>query len=208
MVAKTTYQPDHPAFVTEKEPALLKLVAEGDRAAYRELFDHYLSKLVYYLQPLTEASGLDYQDIIQDVFIAIWEKRENIAIVRSFDRYLFRMAKNRFLDLYRKERSAAQLVYAYSHIRKEEVPLPADHLLFEQYREAAARAIAGLSPKLKSVFMMSNEYNLSLDQIARRLELPKETVKKRLWMANMAVKNYLKGHMQLLLLLGLEIFFC
>lgn len=185
---------------------LLKLVAEGDRAAYGELFNHYLPKLAYYLEPLTTASGIDYQDIIQEIFLAVWEKRENIPVVRSFDRYLFRMAKNRFLDLLRKERSTAVLMQAYSHLHKEEVPVPADLLLFEQYRETAVEAIAGLSPKLKSVFTMSTEHELSLDQIAQQLSIPKETVKKRLWMATTRVKSYLKRHAHLLL--GLGIFFC
>lgn len=206
MTTKTTYQPGHSTFVAQREPVLLKLVAEDDRPAYRELFDHYLPKLVYYLQPLTAASGIDYQDIIQDIFIAVWEKRKNLQVVRSFNSYLFQMARNRFLDLVRKERSATALIQAYSHLRKDEAPNPADQLLFEQYRETAVEAIAGLSPKLKSVFTMSTEHELSLDQIAQQLSLPKETVKKRLWMATSRVRNYLKRHTQLVVS-GFVIFF-
>ncbi len=206
MTTKTTYQLNHSTFSTQEEPVLLKRVADGDPEAYRELFNHYLPKLAYYLQPLTAAAGIDYQDIVQDIFITLWEKRDGMPAVRSFERYLFRMAKNRFLDLLRREQSSAELKRNHAHFAIAEPSTPADHLLFKQYLETAGDAVAGLSPKLKSVFMMRTEHELTLDQIAQQLRLPKETVKKRLWMATNLIKNHLKRHAYLIWLL-LGIFF-
>ncbi len=61
-----------------------------------------------------------------------------------------------------------------------------------EYHQIAQKAIDRLSPKLQSVFLLRSRDELSLDEIAVRLELPKDTVKKRLWLASTAIKDYLK----------------
>lgn len=180
---------------SHEELQTLQNIAAGDGHTYNILFQKFLPKLVYYLEPLTAGTGIDHQDIIQDIFLTIWEKKETLTAIKSFEQYLFRMAKNRFLDLLRKEDSVQQLYKRYGQIKgNESAPMPEEQYLFGQYHERAQEAIRQMSPKLQTVFVMSTQEDLSLDEISSALELPKETVKKRLWLAGNFIRDYLRKH--------------
>lgn len=174
---------------------LLQQVSEGNRTAYQQLFEYYLPKLIHYLEPLLQYTEIDYQDVVQDIFIRIWEKKETLLLVKSFDKYLFRMAKNRCLDLLRSREARERHLQGYRLIRQgDEIVINDPDLLYDQYYQLAIKAIATLSSKLQTVFLLSTQEELSLDQIARQLSLPKETVKKRLYLAGRHVRAYLNKH--------------
>lgn len=178
---------------SESEDAVyLRSIASGDWTAYKDLFNRYLPRLTYYLRPLTHGSNVDCRDVIQDIFLVVWEKRESLYVIKSFDQYLFRMARNRFLDLLRKEQRENKLHERYASVRPAGVSTPDDDLLCQQFHEKAAEAIRNLSPKLREVFLMSNQEDMTLDEIAARLMLAKDTIKKRLWTANTRIKEYLR----------------
>ncbi len=88
------------------ELLILQKVSEGDWDAYADLFNYYLPKLSQYIYPFTDRSREDTEEVIQEVFLKIWEKRKSLTAIRSFDSYLFRMAKNQLIDLLGKRRSA------------------------------------------------------------------------------------------------------
>lgn len=179
---------------------LLRRIAEGEWAAYNELVAQYFPRLLFYLMPLTGNDQHRAEDIIQDVFLAVWEKRESLHVIRSIDQYLFRMTKNRFLDLLRKENSRQKVVDNYKDVSPSTSDSPHEQIVYAEYREQAARAIAQLSPKLRTVFLLSTQQDLSLDEIATALNLSKDTVKKRLYLAGNAIRDYLRRHGEWLLL--------
>lgn len=199
---------DAGAGASEREyETLLRKMAGGDWLAYQDLFDRFLPRLSYYLRPLARGSNIDCLDVIQDIFLVVWEKRESLYLIKSFDQYLFSMARNRFLDLLRKEKRETRLRERYASTKDDESSaMPYDELVYKQFHEKAAEAIMKLSPKLKRVFLMSTQEDLTLDQIAQLLMLPKGTIKKRLWMANTQIKEYLKVHADWLLVLALIFF--
>lgn len=174
---------------------LLQQISEGNRMAYQKLFEYYLPKLIHYLEPLLQHTEIDYQDVVQDIFIRIWEKKETLILVKSFDRYLFRMAKNRCLDLLRSQEARERHLQGYRLIRQgDEIVINDPDLLYDQYHQLALKAISSLSSKLQTVFLLSTQEELSLDQIAKQLSLSKATVKKRLYLAGQHIRTYLNKH--------------
>ncbi|HVU84203.1 MAG TPA: sigma-70 family RNA polymerase sigma factor [Puia sp.] len=174
------------------EQLLLKSISEGSWDAYTHLFNRYLPKLSLYIYPFANQSREDTEEVIQEVFLKIWEKREHLSAIRSFDHYLFRMAKNKLVDLLDKRRSIKDLHKKYAASRGSFHCEPEQDLIYSEYQETAKKAIEELSPKLRTVFFMSTRDELSLDEIASRLHLPKETVKKRLYLAGAFIRNYLR----------------
>ena len=173
------------------ESELLQQTANGDWDAYTILFNHYLPKLSQYIYPLTSQSREDTEEIIQEVFLKIWEKKESLVAIRCFDGYLFKMAKNRLLDMLAGQKKLHTKHKGYALIRPTSHQDPEQAIIYTEYYEAARTAIDSLSPKLKTVFLMSTEQDLALDEIASTLSLPKETVKKRLYLASNAIRSYL-----------------
>jgi RNA polymerase sigma-70 factor (ECF subfamily) len=184
------------------EPFILQKISEGDWDAYADLFNHYLPKLSQYIYPFAGGSREDTEEVIQEVFLKIWERRETLPVIRSFDSYLFRMAKNQLIDLLGKRKSVRNLHVKYVASRDTVHTEPEQSLLYSEYHTIAQKAIEQLSPKLQSVFRMHSEEELSLDEIAGKLDLQKETVKKRLFLAKTAIKNYLRTNAEWLALLA------
>jgi RNA polymerase sigma-70 factor (family 1) len=174
------------------ELLLLQRVSQGDWDAYTDLFNYYLPKLSQYIYPFANQSREDTEEVIQEVFLKIWEKRDTLITIRSFDSYLFRMAKNKLIDLLEKQKSINNLHIKYFESRGVSHTQTEQKLQYAEYYSIAHEAIERLSPKLRAVFLLSSQEELSLDEIATRLDLPKETVKKRLYLASTSIKNYLR----------------
>ena len=183
------------------ELLLLQQIAEDDWNAYAELFNYYLPKLFQFIYPFSGQSVHDTEEVIQEVFLKIWEKRKTLVAIRSFDSYLFRMAKNKLIDIREHDKANQKKHHNYSLIKEAAHSDPEQSILYTEYLDAAKKAISHLSPKLKSVFLMSKDEEMSLDEIAAKLQLPKETVKNRLYLACTSIKNYLKTHAMLLVIL-------
>jgi len=175
-----------------EEQLLLKSISEGSWEAYTHLFNSYLNKLSQYIHPFVDRSRQDTEEVIQEIFLTLWERRATLSSIQSFDRYLFRMAKNKVIDLLAKRRSIKHLHLKYGASQQISHCEPEQDLIYEEYRETAKKAIDELSPKLRTVFFMRTQNELSLDEIANQLQLPKETVKKRLYLAGAFIRNYLR----------------
>ncbi|HSZ85667.1 MAG TPA: RNA polymerase sigma factor [Puia sp.] len=186
------------------ETILLQRVSEGDWNAYTDLFNYYMPKLSAYIFPFTGQSVPDTEEIIQEVFLKIWEKRETLVVIRSFDSYLFRMAKNKLIDIIDQRRAMRKRDLHYTSLKEDATQTnPEEELHYQEYATIAQKAIDSLSPKLKSVFLLSTQEELSLDEIAQRLSIPKETVKKRLYLAGRSIKNFLKQNGDWIGILGI-----
>ena len=193
--------------ILNDEPLLLQRISEGDWAAYTNLFEYYLPKLSQYIYPFSSGSRQDTEEVIQEVFLKIWEKRDTLMTINSFNSYLFRMAKNKVLDLIDQRKSYRNFQLKYVSTRELSHTEPEQSLQYADYNSMAKKAIDLLSPKLQTVFLMSSQLELSLDEISSNLHLPKETVKKRLYLASRFIKDYLKEHAEwLVILVGCFIF--
>ncbi len=201
----------NPIYETEKkgltnEPALLQKTATGDWEAYTILFNHYLPKLSQYIYPFTSHSRQDTEEVIQEVFLKIWEKKESLVAIRCFDGYLFKMARNKLVDMLAGQKVLQTKHKGYALLKPTSHSEPEHAIIYTEYYEAAKTAIDSLSPKLKTVFLMSTEQDLALDEIASTLSLPKETVKKRLYLASNSIRNYLYSRMGVAKLMLLFLF--
>jgi RNA polymerase sigma factor (sigma-70 family) len=194
--------------LTVNEVLLLQRISEGDWDAYTDLFNYYLPKLSQYIFPFANQSREDTEEVIQEVFLKIWEKKETLLTIRSFDHYIFRMAKNQLINLFNKRKAERNLLVKYATVHEWSHTETEQSLLYSEYHSAACKAIEQLSPKLKTVFLLSSQEQLSLDEISTKLDLPKETVKKRLYLAGYYIKNYLRLNAEWLLILSACIFFC
>lgn len=173
------------------ECLLLQQLASGKEEVFTLLFNKYQAKLYYYLLPFTEGTALDPDEIIQDIFVNIWLKKETFAGIRHFEYYLYRMARNRLVDIFRKERSR-QKHESLVGLRAESPDYQTEQeILIKEYHELAQRAIDLLPERRRKIFALSTQQDLSLDEIALHLGLSKEVVKKQLYLASRFIREYL-----------------
>jgi RNA polymerase sigma-70 factor (ECF subfamily) len=184
---------------TYHEPELLRQVSEGDRSAFKTLYNIYFAYVQTYIA-LFEPSGNSLDELTQDVFIRIWEKRGRLAQVGSFKGYLFLITRNivfNYLRSLKVQHKVKEL--AGSADRGDEGP--EDQLLFKQYYRIAQEAMDKLPAGRRKVLKMSMDEGLTLDEIATALKISKAGVKKQLYAATSFVRQYLHDHGELTTLL-------
>ncbi|HWJ28602.1 MAG TPA: sigma factor, partial [Flavisolibacter sp.] len=89
------------ALSATNENELIQGVLQGDEKAFRQLFDHYWPGIFSVAFSLTKSSVLS-EEIVQDVFLKVWLKREQLATVNNFPGYLFTIAKNHIYNELRR----------------------------------------------------------------------------------------------------------
>ena len=176
------------------ERQLMQRCVEGDRQAFAILYSHYAPLLYKAVYPLTNKSKEDTEEIIQELFVKIWDRRDNMLTIQSFRPFIFRMARNRVIDWYRKNESKKSYCTFYSENHRDESVSVTDDLLFEEYYAIAMEAIARLPSRQKQIFNLRHTEDLSLPEIAGELQISLHAVKKQLYQATRFVREYLHKH--------------
>lgn len=178
-----------------EDDQLLQQLSEGSIAAFKCLYQRYQPVLHRYLQPFKLVHDAD--EVVQDIFLKLWIKRRSLTSIRSFDQYLFRMARNRLLDLHKSNR-ARLLREIESHPASEAATgFTFSKLEHKEFYEFALRAIAQLPERQRIIYELSVFQDQSLDEIALQLGLSKSVVIKQLYLANKYVRGEVKKFGQL-----------
>lgn len=180
---------------------------EGDREAFATLYSFYSPLLFKALYPLTQKSKEDTEEIIQELFLTIWNKRDKMLTIRSFRPFVFRLARNKVIDWYRKKEVKKDYSTFYNEYTKDDAVNVSDELLFEEYYSIAMDAIEKLPARQKQIFNLRHDNDLSLNEIADKLQISIHGVKKQLYEATRFIKEYLLKHGDWLVSLPFLFFF-
>jgi RNA polymerase sigma-70 factor (family 1) len=183
------------------EASLLLQVAEGDQKAFAALFHAYHHRLGIYLYQLT-SSRTFAEEQIQEIFCKVWEKRAQLPGIENFQYWLFTVARNHALNALRKmvKERAEQLNW-----EKQQLHLPQEaELTTEDRLQLLHQAISQLPPQQKKVFILSRYQRRKYVEIAKELNLSRETVKSYLQIATSSIRKYVSTHLPLFLMILLS----
>ena len=174
-----------------QEKDLLLKASAGDRAAFATLYTTYFPSLYRFAHFSTRSPG-DAEEIIQDIFLKAWERKEKLGEIRSFEDYLFIMAKNRLFDMARQQASrqkaeqalAQQLPHADGNTAEGQV-------VYKEYHKAAMDAITRLPARKRAIFFMRTQQSMSLKEIAAVFRISPSAVKKHLYASIHFIKQQL-----------------
>lgn len=156
------------------DQSLLDLLKSGEEAAFRELFDRYDRLLFIYVYKKLQDHE-DAKDIVQDIFVALWNTRETLNLTGDFASYLYTSARNRALNLFRNKTVSQKYVASLQYLLNS--TQSADHRIRERdINTLIEREIAALPPKMREVFELRRKEYLSNKEIAERLDISVQTV--------------------------------
>jgi len=184
------------------ERDLFRQVAGGDTAAFRTIFDAYRLRLYGAAFKLTKS---DYaaEEIVQEIFTALWESRANLADVENPPAYIFTIAYNKTFR-YLKKASNDQAFLA-TLARKGEGHSETEEYLDVRESEAMINdAVKILPPQRKLIYKMSREQGMSHAEIAEELNISPLTVKKQVQLALQSIRETLAKTAPLLALFFLH----
>ena len=172
---------------------LLEKIAIGNRDAFAQFYKTHLNKLFRYVYLFTKSKE-ESEEILQEIFIKIWENREKLTNVDCADSYLLQIAKNRVIDKVRNQQFRQRVLSQIRRSKEVSNSSTADECAFREYYRVVQEAIEKLPPKRKLIFRLNTENGFSADEIARQLKISRSVVQKQLYSASHFVRKYLFEH--------------
>jgi len=177
----------------DESKVLLQRIAEGDRVAFTWFYTSHLNKLYRYIFLFTKSKE-DTEEILQDIFIKIWENREKLREIDLASSYLTQIAKNKIIDKVRSMQTRHRVLSEIRRSREGFAYTTGDDCVYREYYLVVQEAIEKLPPKRKLIFRLNTENGLSQDEIANQLKISRSVVQKQLYSATHFVRKYLFEH--------------
>jgi len=182
-----------PLLSSYEENLLLREVSNGNEKAFRTVYDLYFNRLSAYIFKLCKSETAT-EEIVQDIFVKLWVSRVCLAEVTSPESYIFATARNKTIDYLRRLARETDLI----GVLKGQLQLYnndiEDKLNASELKRLIEEALVPLSAQKKSVFRLSKNEGLSLDEIAVSMHLSKSTVKNHLSETLRHVRDHLRQH--------------
>lgn len=167
-------------FLTDLQ--LVNLLKEGDQAAFTEIYNRYSEKLTGFASSKLFSLD-DSRDVIHDIFVKLWEDRKQLKVDRNLEAYLFTLTRYRIIDKIRKNitrEDYAEMALALRTSYESEIE---QHIAAKEIKQSIEKALEKLSPRVREIYHLSREENLSIPEIADKLQLSEQTVKNQLTLA-------------------------
>ena len=143
-----------------------------DRQILADIYAEYAPRVHNLARHLLGDSG-EADDVVQDVFLSLWEQRDTLTQIRSMNDYLFRMTRNSIFNMLKHRR----IVELYAMARRQEETETTDN---EDNSDELIRhlheAIEQMPPQRRKVFTMSHRDSMSYKEIAGKLNISQATV--------------------------------
>ena len=152
---------------------LLIKLREGDEPAFIQIYNQYRSKIYTYAYQLCKSSDTA-EEIVQEVFIKIWQKREQLNLQLSFNAYIKKITLNHVLNHLKKVARERALQEQVFHTIETSSNRTEDHILEKELRQIYDEAINRLPQQKKIIYQLSRVEELSHDEIAQKLNISKK----------------------------------
>jgi len=177
-----------PEEIVGEEKSLIVALNSGDQQAFEKLYHLYsvriLKRLVFLLKDVEIA-----KEILQDVFLTVWEKRETLDAERSFRSLLFRIAENKVVDFFRKAANERKLQEHIIHLSTQSYFHTEDSLAIKEADSILQQAINSLSAKRKEIFILCRLEGKTYEEAGKILGISAGTVNDHMVKALRIIRN-------------------
>lgn len=184
---------------TPNEAEFIKLLSQGNREAFKQLYTTYLNNLYKYIYSICYSKEIS-EEIVHELFLKIWENHQNLEHITAIKPYLYRAAKNLLLNHVQRMKAETRMIDIMELRAQNFNQLTDDKLIYNEYYRIAQKAISLLPEKRKQIFKLRLDDGLSLDEIALSLQISKSVVKKQLYSGISFVRKYLGKHGEIIIL--------
>lgn len=164
------------SYTIRSEKELLALLQTGEHEAFTIIFHRYKEILFRHafqmLQDLDEA-----EDVVQEVFLMLWQKKETLVLTDSLSAYLYRSVRNRILNIMTHQQVVGKYLKSIQSFIAEGHYSTDEKVRENELARILEREIDELPPRMREVFLLSREEGLSHKEIASRLGISDKTVK-------------------------------
>ena len=178
---------------------LLTRLKNGDILAFDQLYELYSHKLFSFVFKILKNEA-EVDDIVQEVFVKIWESRNKLEDYKLLNSYIFTIAYNNSIDLIRKRISNNKYL---GHLKYSAsinfTPTIVSQIEYNELNNQVEKLIANLPDRQKQVYLLHRDEGVTYTEIAEKLGISKNTVENHMVKA----LKYLRQNMDNSLLINM-----
>lgn len=179
------------------DEALVVLLNNDDERAFLEIYDRYKDELATHLIRLLHSSELA-EEVLQEVFIMLWEKRHDMDASKSVPAYLYRSAINKTKNVFRKIANDNRLREEFlTYCRTANSNIVEEWMENKEIQQLLQTLLDRLPPQQKKVYMLCKLDGLSYKEVSEKLKISITTVNSHIRNANIFLKGELKNQSEL-----------
>ncbi len=176
------------------EEELLPRIARGDEQAFSRLY-HNTNAAIYSAVMAYVKDEHAAHELVQVIYIKVWDHRESLLRVRCLKDYLFILSRNTVFDhLERLTRETKYLIGQNLH-RSETDNNVLTHIEERECGHLLHQVISRLPPRQREVYLLADEQEMSYEEIATYMQVSRLTVKRHLELARRFVRKYVHHHL-------------
>lgn len=173
---------------------LLQQMATGDKQAYTELYNRHWEDLF-----ITAAKALrgkeEAADVVQDVFLSLWNRRNELNLLGSLTAYLHTCVRYKCIHYIEKNITRRDYLYQLQEVIVSSFPTNAEiDLELKEVQQTIYKAVAKMPPKMRKVYKLSRQQQLTHKEIAENMSISVETVRKHIHHALHLIRRDLLPH--------------
>jgi RNA polymerase sigma-70 factor (family 1) len=177
------------------ERELLSQLRLGSEQAFEKIYKQYSARLYGNLLRLVK-SDIEAQEILQDVFLKIWNSKKHINTEKSFRSWLFKIAENKVYDFFRKAARDKKKVAGLMSIASS-VYLSVDELLkIDEKAAFLQKAIESLPPQRQQIFRFCKLEGKSYKEVSELLKISVSTISDHVVKATKTIRIYSQNNEQ------------
>lgn len=160
---------------TDKE--LTVFLKEGDdHAAYVEIYDRYQALLYVYACKIVKDQD-EAEDIVQEIFVSLWDKRSEIVFHTSLSSYLYSAVRYKFINLLDRKKVRSDYCASLQNFIDQGDFVTDDYIREKEFHSIIEQQIHLLPEKMRRIFIMSRKQNKSNKEIADELSISEKTIR-------------------------------
>ncbi|WP_067149778.1 RNA polymerase sigma factor [Pseudotamlana agarivorans] len=161
--------------LSQNDDYLIQLLHDGDELALSLIYKEYWEVMYVAAYNLVKNKEIS-EDIVQDVFVNLWNKRDKLLVKTSLKSYLYTSTIYKVYDFFRKNKNMIEVELVTNFNEKIQALTPETQLMHKELIQHVESVIDALPEKCKEVFRLSREEGLSNKAIAAQLNISLRTV--------------------------------
>lgn len=165
-------------YAQHRDQALITLLSQDDEHAFAEIHNRYKGVLFVHALRMLDHED-EAKDIVQELFTTLWIRRREINLTSSLSSYLYSAVRNRVLDCIARKKTEEKYIRSLAAFMEEGENITDHEIRQKELSRLIEREVALLPARMREIFELSRDKNLSYKEIAQELNISDKTVKKQ-----------------------------
>lgn len=175
------------------EAEILGKIAQGDHLAFCILFDHYHQYVFGFGRKLTRSNN-QAEEIVQDIFLKIWEGRGRLTGLDNFEAYLTRLVKNQAFSVLRRNTVRTKAAVEIALTATEQDYSMESEMEYNETVKILNEAILSLPQQQRKVYELCHQQGLKYDEVAAQMNISPDTVHYHMKLALKAIREHFRNN--------------